>query len=209
MSGLFITMEGPDGAGKTTQAKLLGQSLMEQGREVVFTREPGGTRISEVIRNVLLNPDLNEMTAQAEIFLYAAARAQHVQELIVPALKEDKVVICDRFIDSTLAYQGYGRGIDRDLIRAVNDIAIQGLKPDLTLIFDLEPEDGLQRIKEHRNGQVDRLEGEDLSFHLRVRRGFLEIAREEPGRCRVVNAKETVEQVQRKVQELVKELLKG
>ncbi|MDA8235717.1 MAG: dTMP kinase [Clostridia bacterium] len=209
MTGIFITMEGPDGAGKTTQAKLLGQYLTDRGRQVVFTREPGGTRISEAIRQLVLDPTYGEMADKTEILLYAAARAQHVRELIIPALEEGKVIICDRFIDSTLAYQGYGRGIDPALIKTVNEMAIQGVKPHLTLVFDLEPGEGLERIKERQKGEVDRLEGEGLAFHQRVRQGFLAIAREEEQRCKVVDARKSLEQVHRQVVQLVEAYLKG
>lgn len=209
MTGIFITMEGPDGAGKTTQVKLLGQYLTNQGRQVVFTREPGGTRISEAIRQLVLDPAYGEMADKAEILLYAAARAQHVRELIIPALEEGKVIICDRFIDSTLAYQGYGRGIDPGLIKTVNEMAIEGVKPHLTLVFDLEPGDGLDRIKERQRGKVDRLEGESLAFHQRVRQGFLAIAREEGQRCKVINALEPMEQVHQQVVQRVEAYLRG
>ncbi|MHB8172170.1 MAG: dTMP kinase [Thermincolia bacterium] len=209
MTGIFITMEGPDGAGKTTQVKLLGQYLTNQGRQVVFTREPGGTRISEAIRQLVLDPAYGEMADKTEILLYAAARAQHVRELIIPALEEGKVIICDRFIDSTLAYQGYGRGIDPGLIKTVNEMAIEGVKPHLTLVFDLEPGDGLDRIKERQRGEVDRLEGESLAFHQRVRQGFLAIASEAGQRCKVINALEPMEQVHQQVVQRVEAYLRG
>jgi len=153
MPGKFITFEGPDGAGKTTQMRLAGEKLAAGGYEVVYTREPGGTPISEQIRQILLDPANGEMADKTEALLYAAARAQHVKQLIWPAVEAGKVVLCDRFTDSTLAYQGYGRGIDRSLLRLVNDMAVGEMVPDLTVILDLNPETGLNRITQTRCGQ--------------------------------------------------------
>lgn len=193
MPGKFIAFEGPDGAGKTTQMKKAGERLTARGFDVVYTREPGGTSISEKIRQILLDPANREMVDKTEALLYAAARAQHVEELIRPAVGAGKVVLCDRFTDSTLAYQGFGRGIDRDLLRLVNDMAVGGMFPSLTIILDIEPGTGLSRISETRLGEQgqpgkDRLEMESIEFHRRVRDGFLTLAGEHPGRYRVLAA---------------------
>lgn len=197
MPGKFITFEGPDGAGKTTQMKLAGEKLIARGFEVIYTREPGGTPISEKIRHILLDPANREMVEKTEALLYAAARAQHVEQLIRPAVRDGKVVLCDRFTDSTLAYQGFGRGINRNLLRLVNDMAVGDMNPHLTLIFDLDPAAGLTRITatriQHNPGEgqdkgKDRIEQESISFHRRVREGFLSLAGENPRRYRVIPA---------------------
>lgn len=190
MPGKFITFEGPDGAGKTTQMKMAGERLAAKGFEVFYTREPGGTPISEKIRQILLDPANHEMVDKTEALLYAAARAQHVEQLIRPAVEAGKVVLCDRFTDSTLAYQGFGRGINRDFLRLVNDMAVNGMVPNLTLILDLEPGTGLTRISETRQGGQgkDRLEQESIDFHRRVRDGFLFLAGQNPGHYRVIAA---------------------
>ncbi|KNZ69177.1 thymidylate kinase [Thermincola ferriacetica] len=191
MTGKFITFEGPDGAGKTSQMKRAAQALQEKGYEVILTREPGGTEIGESIRSILLDPQ-NRMSHRTEALLYAAARAQHVEELILPALQAGKVVLCDRFADSTLAYQGYGRGINLNLLNIVNSLAIGSLKPDLTIILDLDPQVGLNRIRNKRlavAGETeDRIEMETVEFHQRVREGFLSIALQDPGRYKIIAA---------------------
>lgn len=211
MRGKFITFEGPDGSGKTTQMAKVHKALLERGYQVVMTREPGGTKISEAIRNILLNPE-NLLTDRTEALLYAAARAQHVEELIIPALEEGKVVLCDRFIDSTLAYQGYGRGISLDLLRTVNRLAVESLEVDLTIILDLNPDVGLRRIREKRltssGGVEDRIEREQIDFHERVRRGFLELALQNPKRYKVVSALDDEDTVFSKVMNRIVEVLK-
>lgn len=211
MNGFFITFEGPDGAGKTTQIKALGEKLEEMGWQVVYTREPGGTRLSEVIRGMLLNPENSEMTNRTEALLYAAARAQHVDELIRPALNEGKVVLCDRFTDSTVAYQGHGRGIDIKLLEDLNGIAVEGTWPDLTIILDLEPAVGLERISQKRaalKGEgKDRIEQEALEFHLQVRRGFLKLAEENPQRYKMIDANQHLDTVSQEIFRVVKEVL--
>ena len=180
--GTFITFEGVDGAGKTTQVHRLEKAL---GKNVVVTREPGGTIISERIREIFLNSD--GMTAQTELLLIAAARAQHVDELIRPALEANQIVICDRFIDATVAYQGYRGGIDLDLIHRLNQTATGGLKPDLTFVLDLPPEIGLQRQQQGRTHR-DRLDREPLESHYKVQAGYLAAVKAEPHRVKLIDA---------------------
>ncbi len=175
--GKFITLEGPEGAGKSTQARLLSKYLKEKGYPSVWTREPGGVSIAEQLRELLLNPD-SKIFSRAELLIYAAGRAQHTEELINPALQAGKYVICERYIHASLAYQGYGRKLNLDLIRNLNDIATGGINPDLTVIFDIPVKKGLQRTKDSGN-QLDRLESENLQFHRRVRKGYLKLSKEE------------------------------
>jgi len=196
MKGVFITFEGPDGAGKTTQLNLLAAYLKKEGYKVLSTREPGGTPLAEGIRSLLLSPWGEEIYGLTEVFLYAASRVQHVREKILPALAEGKIVLCDRFTDSTLAYQGYGRGMELEFLHRLNHLATGGLKPALTLLLDLPPEEGLRRGKKGKEGMVrDRLEEEDLDFHHRVREGFLDLARQEPERIKIIDARQPVEKV--------------
>jgi len=193
--GYFITLEGPDGSGKTTQAQLLAKELKNLSYPVLLTREPGGTDIGDQIRAILHDKKNTEMTAQAEILLYSASRAQHVAQVILPALEAGKVVISDRYADSTLAYQGYGRGLDLQTLRAITDFATDGLMPDLTLYLDIAPEVGLKRRK--RSGEEwNRLDAETLEFHRRTRAGYLELAELAPERWVVVDADRPVSQVQ-------------
>ncbi len=213
MRGIFITFEGPDGAGKTTQMNMLGERLASLGYRVVFTREPGGTGISEEIRKILLDPSNAAMVDRTEAFLYAAARAQHVEELIRPALRAGKIVLCDRFIDSTIAYQGFGRGIDLGLLDDLNQMATAGVVPDVTLIIDLEPARGIHRISKKRallTGQKkDRIELEHLDFHTRVRKGFHHLAEANPRRCKIIDGSRDREIVQAEVWRAVKEVLEN
>ncbi len=189
---MFVTFEGIEGCGKTTQAKLLCEALVDRGYSVVFTREPGGTPAAEELRSFLLKPREERFPPFAELSVYEAARAFHVENLIKPSLKEGAVVICDRFIDSTLAYQGYGRGIDLSLVERLNREATGGLKPDLTVLIDLPVEEAFKRISERRK---DRMESESLKFHQSVREGFLEIARREPERFLIVDGMREVEEL--------------
>lgn len=186
MPGVFITFEGPEGAGKSTQARRLVASLQAAGHAVLSTREPGGTPLGDRVRQiVLLEPDL-EIAPVAEFLLYSAARTQIVHDVIRPALDDGKVVIVDRYSDSTLAYQGYGRGLNLDFLREVTWEATGGLRPHITVLLDLEPELGLRRAAQ--TGTLDRLERADLGFHRRVRAGFLELARLEPERFLLLDA---------------------
>ncbi len=194
--GYFITFEGAEGSGKSTQIRNAVAFLKKKGRSVLMLREPGGTRISECIRAILLDKRLKEMSSVAELLLYYAARAQIVREKILPALKKGKVVICDRFEDSTRAYQGYGRKIPLEAIEKIGQLVRGSLKPDLTFVLDIDIAKGLAR-----GGRHDRIEREALSFHQRVRHGFLALAKKEPRRMVVLDTNESVESVSRKVRE--------
>jgi dTMP kinase len=196
--GTFITLEGPEGAGKTTQVKHLTALLSERGIDHLVTRDPGGTPLGKKIRRILLTPGL-EVSPRAELLLYQADRAQHVEELILPALKAGKLVICDRYTDSTMAYQGFGRGIDFDLIENLNQIATGGLKPEYTFLFDLDSEEGLSR--RHPAG-YDRMEREAMDFHHRVRNGYLTLAKKEPERWYILDAAKPLSAVQQEFQEV-------
>jgi dTMP kinase len=189
MPGLLITFEGVEGAGKSTQIALLRDSLMAKGYEVLATREPGGGPIGEAIRSILLSKE-NPVTNRAEMLLFLAARAQLTEQTIKPHLDAGGIVLCDRYIDSTTAYQGYARGNDLELVSKLNEYATGGLKPGLTILLDLEPSHGLLRQQEH-----NRMEAQSLQFHERVRDGFLKIAAEEPDRFRVLDATETPERL--------------
>jgi dTMP kinase len=186
-SGLFVAFEGPEGAGKSTQLLRLAARLQADGLDPVVTREPGGTPAADRIRDVILAADLR-VDPLAEFLLYAASRAQHVREVIAPALAEGRIVLTDRFAAASVAYQGYGRGIDIEFVRSLNARVTEGLSPDLTLLFDLDPGIGLARV--HERGSPDRLEGADLAFHLRVREGFLAQAAAEPARWLVLDAED-------------------
>ena len=204
--GLFITFEGTDGAGKTTQIQRLTADLRQASYEVCLTREPGGTPISEQIREMLLNPDHSEMAATTELLLYAASRAQHVSEVIKPALKAGKVVISSRFADATVVYQGYGRGLDLEKIHRLNRIATDGVTPDVTFVLDLPVEIGLQRAQKRRGG-LDRLEREKIEFHRRLREGYQTIARQEPQRLKIIDAQVSPKRVYAQIQGLIQPLL--
>lgn len=192
MTGVFITFEGPEGAGKSTQLARLVEHLQTAGIAPVVTREPGGTAFGTRVREVLLDPAL-DMHALPEFLLYSASRAQLVQDVIQPALNGGEVVICDRYFDSSLAYQGAGRGLALSLLQSITQEVTGGLKPDLTLLLDLNPVIGLERAA--ARGQPDRLERADLGFHQRVRQGFLDLARQEPGRFVVLDAARTPDQL--------------
>jgi dTMP kinase len=203
MKGIFITFEGIEGCGKTTQAKLLADYLKIQGYKVLLTREPGGPRISEKIREILLNKDFSEMHKLTEVFLYMASRSQHTMEWILPALKEGIIVICDRYYDSTYAYQGAAREISLDAIDYINKIATGGIEPDITFIIDLPVEIGLSRVHKSitsLNGKMlDRLESEDIKFHQKVRDGYLELAKAEKERIKVIDGSEKVEVIRQRI----------
>ncbi|CAN7605892.1 dTMP kinase [Rossellomorea sp. LjRoot5] len=193
--GLFITVEGPEGAGKSTILSELYQQLLQDGLDVVQTREPGGISIAEQIREVILNTKNTEMDKRTEALLYAAARRQHLVEKVIPALKEGKIVICDRFIDSSLAYQGNARGIGMEEVMDINQFAIEDKMPDLTLYFDIDPEEGLKRIAKHNGREVNRLDLESMEFHTRVREGYQKLIKQYPDRIRVIDASKSKEAV--------------
>lgn len=193
MRGWFITFEGVEGCGKTTQIGLLRDYFESRGRLVEVTREPGGTPIGEAIRGLLLDPDHTAMGPAAELLLYAAARAQHVHQRIRPALDAGRVVLCDRFADSTLAYQGSGRGLPLDTLARLHEVATDGLWPDLTLTIDLPVEEGMRRARSR--GRSDRLEQESIAFHERVREGFLRLAEQSPSRIKIIDGTQSVEEV--------------
>jgi dTMP kinase len=207
----FITFEGIEGSGKTTQIKRLAAHLRSRGFHVVETREPGGCPIADAIRAILLDADSSALVATAEMLLYAAARAQHVEEIIRPALKEGCVVLCDRYTDATLAYQGYGRGLSLELIGTLNEVARDAVHPDLTLLFDLPVEAGLgraqQRILENSGPAEDRFEQESIAFHERVRQGYLALAGQQPQRFRLIAANASPDQVEQSVITVVDQAL--
>lgn len=188
--GLFITFEGADGCGKTTQINLLKEYLENQGYEVVLTREPGAKGLGEKVREILLNYD-GVVSDRCESFLFLADRAQNIDIIVNPAVAAGKIVLCDRHIDSTVAYQGFGRGLDIKRIKMLNDIATNGRKPDLTIVFDIDVETSMKRVGKEK----DRMESAGIEFHNRVRNGYLEIAKEEPERIKVVNATASIDVV--------------
>lgn len=202
--GLFITFEGVEGSGKSTQIKRAAAFLSSKGYDVLTFREPGGTRVSEAIREILLNKENTEMTAESELLLYLAARAQIVREKILPALTRGKVVICDRFEDSTLAYQGSGRGFPMKAIQQVSRLLVRGdLQPDLTFVLDIDPSKGMRR-----GGRHDRMERQSLKFHHKVRQGFLELARRERKRCSILDATKSVSVIASEIQRKLIQCLK-
>jgi len=207
MKGFFISFEGIEGAGKSTQAKLLYQWLFGKKYEVVLTEEPGGTRIGLKIRELLLSVEHKDMTSLTELLLYNSSRAQHIHQIIIPAIRSGAVVITDRFSDSTVAYQGYGRGIDLNLINSIDKIVTGNMKPDLTILLDLDAGTGLKRNR--GINKTDRLELEDLEFHMRVRTGYHEIAAKERGRMRVINASGSIEEVQGRIVTIVTDFIRS
>ena len=187
--GQFITFEGPEGAGKTTVIATLHERLEAAGREVVLTREPGGIRIAEQIRTIILDNDNTEMDAKTEALLYAAARRQHLIEKVIPAINAGAIVLCDRFIDSSLAYQGYARGLGIDEVLLINQFAIENTMPDLTIFFDINPEEGLARIMNNSSREKNRLDKESIAFHEGVYEGYKELLQRYPERIVVTNAR--------------------
>lgn len=200
--GLFITLEGADGSGKTTQMDKIVQFFEQNKIEYIVTREPGGVDLGQKLRDILLNYD-GEVDSTCEMFLYLADRAQHMQTKIKKALAEGKVVLCDRHTDSTLAYQGYARGLDIDEINCLNNIATRGKKPDLTLLFDVDTSVAMKRVG--NRAEKDRLESEGAKFHQKVRQGYLEIAKQEPERIKVINANLDIEAVWEQVEGILKD----
>jgi dTMP kinase len=197
VSGFFISFEGGEGCGKSTQIRALTARLQEEGRDVFQAREPGGTPLGEALRQLLQHDEAgNGMHPEAELLLFAAARAQIVREKLLPALEAGKVVLCDRFIDSTSVYQGVARGLNRSDVAAVNQVATGGLQPDLTLLIDLPAETGLDRVRQRGNGQLDRMEQEDLTFFEAVRQGYLDIAKADPLRFLLLDGTQSIETLQ-------------
>lgn len=199
--GLFVTFEGGEGVGKTTQIAKLAQAFERAGRKVVVTREPGGSQIANRIRSILLDPKNEGLVPLAELFLYEASRAQHVADVILPSLRAGKVVICDRFTDSSVVYQGVARGLKAELVDKLNAMASGGLTPDLTFVLDLDPRIGLARVG--ARGILDRLEKETFGFHKAVREGFRRLARRESRRCRVIDASRSRDDIHSRILESV------
>ncbi len=204
---MFITLEGPEGSGKSTQIKRLAKRLEAMGYPVITTREPGGTPISDQIRHVLVRMENKELHPRTEILLFLAARAQLVEQLIKPALQDGKIILCDRYGDSTLAYQGYGHGLDLEKLRQMLDFATDHLKPDLTILLDLDVKTGLMRKK--AEDEWNRLDAYEVLFHERVRQGYLQLAREEPVRWRIVDASQGIDAVQEDLFQIILDALKN
>ena len=201
--GFLVSLEGPEGAGKTSVLEALIPILEDRGIEVLSTREPGGVLIGEKIREVILDPSHTEMDPKTELLLYIASRRQHLVEKVLPALAAGKLVIMDRFIDSSVAYQGFGRGLDIDAIDWLNEFATDGLKPDLTLYFDIEVEEGLARIAANSNREVNRLDMEGLDLHRKVRQGYLSLLEREGNRIEKIDASLPLDQVIKNTQQLL------
>jgi len=211
--GKFITFEGIEGSGKTTQIKRVADYLAGENFQLVITQEPSGTDIGAKISDILFHREHVAMCPETELFLFCAARAQHVREVILPALKKGKIVLCDRFSDATYAYQGAGRGLDENFIRMINDFSALNLKPDMTLLFDLPVETGLTRATQRNNrldkpSMMDRFEKETLDFHQRIRDGYLERMKQEPERFRRIDATRDIHAVQQDVQACIVEVIR-
>lgn len=199
--GYFITFEGADGCGKTTQLELLADYLKEKNKEVIITREPGAKGLGEKIREILLNYD-GEVSDRCESFLFLADRAQHIDMIVNPAVEAGKIVLCDRHIDSSVAYQGYGRGLDIEQIDRLNMLATNDRRPDLTLVFDIDVETSMKRVGKEK----DRMESAGVEFFNRVRKGYLELAKQEPERIRVLDATKSIEEIHNEVVKIISEL---
>lgn len=201
MEGFFITFEGPDGSGKSTQIKLIEKYLKQCGYDIVITREPGGTKISEKIRDIILDKAHVEMDYVTEALLYAASRAQHVSQVILPALKDGKVVICDRYVDSSYVYQGIGRGLG-ECVRDINRIATQDCMPDITFLFKISPEKSKRRIR-----KVDRLEMEKMDYHRKVYQAYLDLEKQYPTRIKGIEANRTIDEIHQEIRKNIECLL--
>lgn len=203
---MFITLEGGEGAGKSTLLRSLQETLQQRGHQIIATREPGGTPLAEEVRSLLLtHKEGNPLALRAETFLFLAARAQHVDQVIAPALKAGKIVLCDRFNDSTVAYQGFARGLGMDQVREMCEFACGEITPSLTIYLDIPPEIGLQRARKGRGNTLDRIEQEGMIFHERVREGFLQIAKQEPERFILFDARKSPETIFNEVLALLTE----
>lgn len=205
MNGVFITFEGPEGAGKTTQLHLLAQYLTTCSVPVEVIREPGGTSLGEKVRELLLDP-AQDIAATTEVYLYAAARAQLVEKLIKPGMEAGRVILCDRYVDASIAYQGYGRGLGPEQVRYANTMAVDGIWPDLTILLDIATEEGLQRARNRRQG-LDRIELEEVGFHQAVRQGYLAQAKLDPHRFLVIDAAMPVDIINASIRTRILELL--
>lgn len=203
--GIFISVEGSDGSGKSTQIENIKKFFKDKGIDIVFTREPGGTQIGEILRNLVLDKNLKEMDDMTEALVYAAARAQHVAQVIKPALNEGKIVICDRFVDSSIAYQGYGRGLGES-VKIINDFAIAGCMPDVTFLMKMDPRIGRRRIKAD---QQDRIELEKDDFHIKTFEGYLELERQYPDRIVGIEASRTIEEIKIDIYNKLEDVLKS
>ncbi len=203
LKGKFITFEGSEGSGKSTQIEWIKKYLFEKNKKILFVREPGGVAISEKIRKLLLDVKNEGMSSSCEMLLYMAARAQLVDQEIIPALKKGMIVLCDRFLDSTLAYQGYGNGVDMKMIKKVGSYATQDIQPDLTIIFDIDAKLGLSRIQ----GAKDRIEQRSITYHNKVREGFVQLAKAYPKRIKLINANKEREEIHGQVKSAVDKLL--
>lgn len=206
MKGVFITFEGIEGSGKSTQIIRLAAHLTQRGYPVIITREPGGTPFGEEIRKVLLSVGTHVLSPQTELFLYLASRTQHLREVILPSLRTGKIVLCDRFSDATMAYQGFGRQLSRPVLKKIITYAADGLLPDLTILLDLEAQEGLSRVQ--GRGWTNRIDRENLKFHERVREGYLRLARSEPNRIRTVDASNDMESVDSDIKKAIRTVIK-
>lgn len=202
MTGKFITFEGSERCGKSTQSKLLCDYLEQMGKKIVFLREPGGTVISEKIRQLLLDEKNNEMVDETELLLYMASRAQTVKQLIIPAIKKGKIVVCDRFLDSTIVYQGFGLGMDLKVIKFLGKLVTFGIKPDLTFLLDLPLKEALDKIT-----KKDRIEQRSFEYHSKVRNGYLALAKKEPRRVKLIKVEEEIKDTQEKIRQAVNKIL--
>lgn len=207
MKGLFITMEGADGSGKSTQIDLLKGYLSNKGYDIIITREPGGTTISETIRSVILDKNNSNMSDMTELLLYAAARAQLVEEVIKPGLAQGKAVISDRFVDSSAVYQGVARGLGMDKVYAINEYALSGIKPDLTFLLDLDAEEGIKRKK--NQAELDRMELEKISFHKKVVEGYRSLAHMDKDRIYAIDALLPIDEIHEKMVKKLEDMFKG
>ncbi len=205
MRGIFITMEGPDGSGKSTQLELLKRYLSEKGYEIVITREPGGTKISEAVREIILNKDFTEMSYMTEALLYASARAQLVSEVIKPALEAGKAVISDRFVDSSAVYQGMARGLGVENVYKINEFALQGIMPELTIHLDLPAEVGISRKNDQK--ELDRMELEAIDFHEKVADGYRRLAKLDPKRIYTIDATQSIEAIHGQIVDKIENIL--